>query len=43
MRVVEELNVLAPPLKAHAIDSFPLVLAVVYTFGENNFSYLGFY
>ena len=43
MRVVEGPNVLAPPLKAHAIASFPLVWAMVYTLAEDNFFHPGFY
>ena len=43
MRVVEGPNVLAPPLKAHAFASFPLIWAAVYILGEENFFHPGFY
>ena len=45
MRVVEGPNVLAPPLKAHAIciASFPLIWAAVYILGEDNFFHPRFY
>ena len=45
MRVVEGPNVLAPPLKAHAIciASFPLILAVIYTLGKTIFFIQAFF